>query len=272
MPEGPEIRRAADGIARVLSERVVEEVSFGLPALSHRGEDFRGSLVTAIETRGKALLIHFENGLSIYSHNQLYGRWFVVKRDRYPKTNRSLRMALHTAEHSALLYSASEIAVLDSDQLSQHPFLTRIGPDVLDGAVTWRDIVGRLLDPRFRNRSVATLYLDQAFIAGIGNYLRSEILFDAGINPRSRPAELTRKQLNGLSRSTLSISKRAYQTGGITNTAARVKKLQKTGTRRSQYRHAVFGRDGASCYVCDELVLKDTMAARRLYWCPLCQY
>jgi endonuclease-8 len=222
--------------------------------------------------RGKALLIHFDTGLSIYSHNQLYGRWFVVKRDRYPTTNRSLRLALHTADHSALLYSASDIAVLDSDQLLQHPFLARIGPDVLDPTLAWRDIARRLLDPRFRNRAVATLYLDQAFVAGIGNYLRSEILFDAGINPRARPADLTRRQVNGLARSTLAISRRAYQTGGVTNSAARVKALQKSGASRSQYRHAVFGRAGRSCYVCNEHILKDMIAARRLYWCPLCQY
>ena len=30
---------------------------------------------------------------------------------------------------------------------------------------------------------LTALYLDQSFVAGIGNYLRSEILFNAGLNP-----------------------------------------------------------------------------------------
>jgi endonuclease-8 len=36
------------------------------------------------------------------------------------------------AEHSALLYSASDIAVLDAAGIQAHPFLSRVGPDLLD--------------------------------------------------------------------------------------------------------------------------------------------
>lgn len=272
MPEGPEIRRAADRIARVLVDRTIEQISFGLTALQGREEDLRGHQILAVETRGKALLTHFDNGLAIYSHNQLYGRWYVVRRDRYPATNRSLRLALHTDEHSALLYSASDIAVLDSDQLQQHPFLLRIGPDILDPSLHWREVTRRLLSPSFRNRSVAAFFLDQGFLAGIGNYLRSEILFDAGVDPRARPRDLSRKQVNGLARSTLNIARRAYETGGITNPPARVAKLKKSGIKRSRFRHAVFGRVDKNCYVCGTPIIRETIGARRLYWCPLCQY
>lgn len=272
MPEGPEIRRAADGLAKVLVGQRVEDIFFGLPTLKSREEDLRGYCVCAIETRGKALLTHFDNDLAIYSHNQLYGRWFVTKRDNYPSTNRSLRLALHTHKNSALLYSASDIAVLDNDQLQQHPFLARIGPDILDPTLQWREVARRLLSPQFSRRSVASFYLDQGFLAGVGNYLRSEILFDAGIDPRARPKDLTRKQVNGLARSTLAISRRAYDTGGVTNPPARVAKLKNSGLKRSHYRHAVFGRADKSCYVCGTPVIRETIGARRLYWCPLCQY
>jgi len=271
MPEGPEIRRAADRIAAVLENRVVEEISFGLPGLQPREEELRGQRVTALETRGKALLTHFDNGLAIYSHNQLYGRWWVVRRDRYPATGRSLRLALHTRNHSALLYSASDIAVLDRDELGQHPFLCRVGPDILDRTLHWRDVAGRLVAPRFCGRSVAALYLDQSFLAGVGNYLRSEILHDAGICPRSRPRELTVKRRNSLARSTLVVSERAYRTGGITNPPHRVDALQRAGLPRSKYRHAVFGRGGNPCYRCRQPVVKEIISARRLYWCPQCQ-
>ena len=39
MPEGPEIRRAADKIAAKLEGRVVDEVYFGLPRLEPFAED-----------------------------------------------------------------------------------------------------------------------------------------------------------------------------------------------------------------------------------------
>ena len=131
MPEGPEIRLAADKIAKVLVDKPIESFFFGLPDLARWEEEFVSSYVISIETRGKALLTHFANGLTIYSHNQLYGRWDVVKRNRLPSTGRSLRMAIHTAEHSALLYSASDISVWETERLLEHPFLAKLGPDIL---------------------------------------------------------------------------------------------------------------------------------------------
>ncbi len=91
MPEGPEIRRAADKIEAVLKDKTVEKVEFGLQPLKKFAKSLKGTTVLSLETRGKALLTHFDSGLTIYSHNQLYGIWKVVKRDKLPNTNRQLR-------------------------------------------------------------------------------------------------------------------------------------------------------------------------------------
>ena len=111
MPEGPEIRLAADKIEAVLRDKPAERIEFGLAPLKRFTKPLTGSTVLSLETRGKALLTHFDSGYTIYSHNQLYGVWRVVKRDKLPKTNRQLRLAIHTDQHSVLLYSASDISV-----------------------------------------------------------------------------------------------------------------------------------------------------------------
>src|SRR5210317_176961 len=195
MPEGPEIRRAADKVARVLVGHRVENVSFGLPQLKRFEKRLAGQIVTAVDTRGKAMLTRFNNGLTIYSHNQLYGRWYTVRRPRMPRTGRQLRIELRTRTHKALLYSASDIDVLDDDQLLKHPFLSRVGPDILDRALMKAHVVERLCDPAFRNRSLGSLYLDQRFLAGNGNYLRSEILWAAGLDSQRKPAGLAAAEL-----------------------------------------------------------------------------
>ncbi|HET6629798.1 MAG TPA: endonuclease VIII [Woeseiaceae bacterium] len=271
MPEGPEIRRVADRLARALAGRRLVAVSFGLPRLARFGGLLGGSVVDAVSTHGKALLIRFDNGLTMYSHNQLYGRWCICKRGNLPNTNRSLRAALHTATHSALLYSASDIEVLDDDGLACHPFLSRAGPDLLAGRLAGRDVAERLRSPRFRGRALEALYLDQRFIAGVGNYLRSEILFHARVAPNARSRDLTAIAIGRLARSTVIVVRRAYRTGGITNPAARVKALKNQGRPRDGYRFAVFGRDGQPCYRCGTVVRRRTAASRRLYWCPTCQ-
>jgi endonuclease-8 len=271
MPEGPEIRRAADRIAAVIEGQRLAEVRFGLARLRRFEDELSGSRVLAVETRGKALLIAFDLGLTLYAHNQLYGVWYVRPRGQLPSTARSLRAALHTQTHSALLYSASDIAMLDADGLLRHPYLSRLGPDLLDPNLPWRDLSRRLNDPAFRNRTLGALYLDQSFLAGLGNYLRSETLFAVGLHPKQRPRDLDQKTRNRLARATLKIGWRAYRSGGVTNPEARVAALKAAGEGRRGYRFAVFARDGRSCRVCGATIERLEIGGRRLYRCPDCQ-
>ena len=271
MPEGPEIRIEADRIETVLLDAVVEQAWFARADLQRRSRELAGRRVRAVETRGKALLTHFDNDLVLYTHNQLYGRWFVRPRGELPRTGRSLRVALHTARGSALLYSASSIELLELGALGEHPFLTRLGPDALSPALDWSTLAARLDDTAFRGRALGSLYLDQHFLAGIGNYLRSEILFFARLSPWRKPRELRRGERGRLARCSLAITQRAYRTRGVTNPPRRVATLKAAGERRGRYRFAVFGRDGRPCHECGTSIERVTFSSRRLYWCPSCQ-
>jgi endonuclease-8 len=271
MPEGPEIRRAADKVAAVLVDRQIESITFGLPRLRPFERRLEGRAVTAVDTRGKAMLTRFDNGLTIYSHNQLYGRWYTVRRPRMPKTKRQLRIELVTDTHKALLYSASDIDVLESDQLASHPFLSRVGPDILDSALTADDIAARLAEPRFRQRALGSLYLDQGFLAGNGNYLRSEILWASGVAPARKPGSLTRGERAKLARQTLQIARRSYRTRGVTVAPSLAKSLKSDGLSFQQYRFYVFGREGLPCHRCGTRIERHTMGSRNLFVCPTCQ-
>lgn len=271
MPEGPEIRRTADALSEVLAGQIISVVRFGIPRLRSKARLLRGHKITTIETRGKALLTHFDNGYSIYSHNQLYGVWRVVKGKALPKTKRSMRLLLQTSKHSAILYSASDISVWPTPELSGHPFLARIGPDIMNTDLHWRDIAGRLGDPRWRCKTLAALYLDQAFLAGNGNYLRTEILHDSGLHPLLRPTDLKRGDIGILARSTLALSRRSYKTGGITLAPRLSRDLEKLEIARSKRRFYAFGRTGRPCYHCGNPIKRLELAGRRLYLCEMCQ-
>lgn len=271
MPEGPEIRRAADRIAQAVVGQTIEAVSFGLPRLARFDALLSGQRVVDVETRGKALLTHFDNDYTIYSHNQLYGVWKVVRRGRLPATGRSLRLALHTRTHSALLYSASDISVWPREDLGLHPFLSRLGPDLLSAGLSWHDVADRLADPRFSGRSLGSLYLDQQFLAGSGNYLRSEILFCARLHPLQRPTGLTRGERGRLARETLAVTQRSYATGGITLTPRLAGRLAREVAGFERRRFFVFARDGRPCYRCGAAIRRDTLGSRRIYWCARCQ-
>ena len=271
MPEGPEIRRAADKIEAVLKDKAVERIQFGLPPLKKFTKALTGANVLQLETRGKALLTHFDSGHTIYSHNQLYGVWRVVKRDKLPATNRQLRLAIHTEQHSALLYSASDISVWKTEEIEEHPFLQRIGPDILNPNLTWREVAERLQSKAFSGRALNSVYLDQAFLAGLGNYLRSEILFVAGIHPAKRARELSKGELGKLARATLNISQRSYASQGVTIPDRQYKALKKKGVRYGKARFFVFSRANQPCRICKTKIQRTTANSRRIYTCETCQ-
>lgn len=269
MPEGPEVRRAADQIERAIAGDVSREVYFAFDRLQEWGERFTGDRVEAVETFGKALCVVFGSGYAVYTHNQLYGKWLIRRAGAYPNTGRQLRFMVETDEKSALLYSASEIEVRHRDELEEHPYIAKLGPDPLRPGVTAQAILGQF--ERYRRRSLGAALLDQAFVAGIGNYLRSEILFEAGLVPEWRPGDLDDEESERLADAVMRIVERAYRKRGVTLEPDLAKRCRADGWRRRDYRHYVFGRAGRECFRCGEVIEREEVAGRRLYWCPGCQ-
>jgi endonuclease-8 len=271
MPEGPEIRRAADRLARAVEGEVARRVAFTLPHLRRHGARLEGRRILRIRPRGKALLTAFEGGLTIYSHNQLYGRWTVARAGERPRTTRELRLAIESDARAILLYSASDIAVLDARGIAAHPFLSRLGPDLLDEATTPGIVRAQLEDRRFAGRTLAAVLLDQAFVAGIGNYLRSEMLFVAGIRAARRPKDLDDAERSALAEAIVAVGRQAWKRAGVTNDWQRAQRLKGEGLSFEARRFHVFGRDGLPCWTCGEIVERSETGGRRLYTCAGCQ-
>jgi endonuclease-8 len=261
MPEGPEIRRAADQLAKAVVGQPLVHVELNLPALSDRSGELLGRRPLSITAHGKALLTRFEGGLTLYSHNQLYGIWKVAKAGERPATTRSLRVVLETASKALLLYSASDIQLLDAAGVRAHPFLAKLGPDALDDTTVVADVQARLQDRRFAGRQLGALLLDQGFLGGLGNYLRAEILFDAGLLPMRRPKDLDDAERGRLAEACLRIPRLSYRTRGRRGRYA----------EDGRFRFAVFDREGEPCLACASPIERQEANGRRLYWCPRCQ-
>lgn len=263
MPEGPEIRRAADALAAAVVGKPLTNVWFAFPELKPYETELTGLMIKKVETRGKALLTYFSNGQILYTHNQLYGLWRVVDAGVKPDTKRDLRVRLETQHRAILLYSASDIAILTADTLPTHPFLQRIGPDVLDIRVTPEQVRARLLSKRFCRRRLSGLLLDQAFLAGLGNYLRAEILWHAALSPQHNATTLDEAQLAVLSDTLLSLPRLSYYTRGT---------VDDSHHHGALFRFKVFDREGEACERCGHPIVRTMLSSRPFFWCPYCQH
>ena len=86
MPEGPEIKLAADKIAKDIVDRSLTEVSFAFDRLKSFEAELTAARIVSVTPNGKTLRTRFSNQLTIYSHNQLYGVWYSRRAYDYSAT------------------------------------------------------------------------------------------------------------------------------------------------------------------------------------------
>lgn len=66
------------------------------------------------------------------------------------------------------------------------------------------------------HKSVAALLLNQAVFAGVGNYIRSEVLYRAKVNPFNLGCNLTDSEIERICQNIIDVAKEAYAAGGAT--------------------------------------------------------
>jgi formamidopyrimidine-DNA glycosylase len=126
------------------------------------------------------------------------------------------------------------------------PDLDALGPDAaLVDAVDFAARVGRGTAP------VKARLLDQSVIAGVGNLLADETLWQARISPRRRSNELTPADLSTLYGALQEATRAAIRNGGV-----------HTGT------FIAFRGAGRHCPRCGTEVTTATVGGRTTWWCP----
>lgn len=104
--------------------------------------------------------------------------------------------------------------------------LESLGPDLLEHALTtpikpkaWRALFARTGvrgQLKIGTRQICQILLEQEFVAGIGNYLKSEILYYSGIVPFRAAADLSDEEWETIRQVAHHIIKVSYQYGGLT--------------------------------------------------------
>jgi endonuclease-8 len=265
MPEGDTIFRSATVLRRHLLGGVVREAwsqprpgLARVPALSR----LEGRTVESVEARGKHLLIGFSGGVWLRTHLRMRGSWHryrVGEAWRLPRSRASAMLRTDTAV--AVCFDAPEVELLSATELARHPALSALGPDLLGTTFDADEAVRRLL--AVPARPLGEALLDQRSVAGIGNVVKSEVLFLERLDPWAPVATVPEASL----RAALGTARRVLQAnvGG----GARVT----TGDRSPGRALWVYGRAGRPCRRCGTLVAgrRQGEQARMTYWCPRCQ-
>lgn len=293
MPEGPEVRRFADALNTALSGKPIVSLTArtrGAKAwLSEHPGVLTDRLIEQVRSHGKHLLGWIEGGYYFHSHLMMWGRW-AVEGEQPIEVDRRERARIVVPDRSAILYSAPIFELGLGNPFTRVENLRTLGPDILpypeDGlfdALTFKE---RLQTAEKSDRTIGAALLDQQIVAGIGNYLRAEILFDCRLDPWRRVVELTTDDLERLCSSIPQLAQRAYRTGGVTVSSEVRARLQTDPSlvyqpgREYGTRHYVFRRTNLPCLRCGSTIrqLRQVTRAddegektRIIYFCPTCQ-
>jgi endonuclease VIII len=166
----------------------------------------------------------------------------------------------------AVGFSIPVAEMIPTDHLSRAPELRRLGPDLLSGSFD-REEARRRLEQQ-TSASIADALLNQSVMAGIGNVYKSEILFLAGVDPRTPVSSLNSSQMNELIELSLRLLAR-----NASGSVARRGSRQTTGYHAPDRRLWVYGRGGRPCFRCGTTIVRELQGvdARSTYWCPSCQ-
>ncbi|NCY03100.1 MAG: bifunctional DNA-formamidopyrimidine glycosylase/DNA-(apurinic or apyrimidinic site) lyase [Planctomycetia bacterium] len=281
MPELPEVETMRRGIAHLAGLRI-DTASFPRssvrpivtrPAPARLRRRLAGRTIVAVHRFGKRVVLELdavgpENRGWLVIEPRMTGLLLVVD----PPTRTHVRMELGIDSRACprLIFwdrrGLGTIRLLDAGELAAACGPARLGPDGL--VVTGSALAERLGGSR---RAVKVALLDQRAVAGIGNIYAAEILFAAGIDPRTACRRLRPADWERIAAAARSILEKAVRMEG-SSIGDETYRTADNRTGRFQRQHRVYGRAGEACHACGGPVVRLVQAQRSTFFCPCCQW
>jgi endonuclease-8 len=199
---------------------------------------------------------------------RMHGSWHIYRPgERWQRPRDQMRVLVATTEYVAVGFEVPVAELLTARELARHTDFRNIGPDLADSSFDRNEAIRRI-----RERGADPIHeilLDQRVMSGIGNVLKSEVLFISRVNPFDTANALDDDALNRVIDASLKLMKINIADGRSSATSGR----RTTGSLDPSKKLWVYGRGGQPCRRCGEAIqVKKTGAnARVTYWCPRCQ-
>lgn len=222
-----------------------------------------GRVLTRTDAWGKHLFHQYDD-LWLHVHLGLYGKF----RDGTlpaPPPRGALRLRLVGAGHWLELRGPTACEVMTDGE--RKAVLARLGPDPLRRNPDRAAFVARVLRSR---APIGTMLMDQSVVAGVGNVYRAEVLFRQRLDPFRPGREHDAGELEAVWEDLVVLLRAGVRAGRIVTTRPEDRE-RPAGRARRVDAHYVYGRAGLPCRACGTPVLDAIVAARRLFWCPVCQ-
>lgn len=205
MPEGPEVTYVSEYICNKFHGRTLQSLNILSGRYVKHGppsecEEFRARLplkLEAVRKKGKVIFMHFEQGWVLISRLGMTGWWFEEQDAPAWHKGHPKNIVLEFDGAKSLVFvdvrNFGTLTVTRDAQIVQKE-LDKLAHDILDDKVSFQAIQGRILRASTKRKEwlMEDVLMDQQFIlSGIGNYLKSEVLYESQISPLRKLKDVT---------------------------------------------------------------------------------
>ena len=270
MPELPEVETTRRGILPYLQGRkimkvVVRESRLRWDIPAELAEALAGQTVTAIDRRGKYLLLRTRKG-TVLVHLGMSGSLRLAVVGEPLKKHDHVEFIL--ASGRCLRYHDPRrfgCILWITEDPSKHPLLVDLGPEPLShefsGDYLWSRAEGRIMPAK-------ALIMDSQVVVGVGNIYANEALHAAGIDPARKAGKLNIDRCETLVSEIKTVLDRAITVGGTT-----LRDFVGGDGKPGYFAQTlkVYGRGGQPCVSCMTPLKESRLGQRTTVYCPRCQ-
>ena len=224
MPEIAEVRISHDLMKDVINNKTLSEVNLLSGRYTKKAPanyvEFMAHLpskVKEMNTRGKFLYLILDNGWSIGITFGMSGRMmkadttdehdhhrieFKVQEGKYPK---------NTVYYNDMR-NFGTINFWPPKSKNLEKKLETLGPDLLQTTDLSKEEVAKLFrTKKYKDKDITKAIMSQEVLAGPGNWMRNEILFETRVNPYAKISSLDDETLYEIYKGLVKMSKNAYE-------------------------------------------------------------
>ena len=267
MPELPEVETVRRGLAPILVGARIEEIFtardsyFFVTSPRTLKARLLGRRVSELVRHGKYLVAQLDDESRLLLHLGMTGQFVAQRLPRDEHVH--MELLLSNQKHITFrdVRKFGKVEWLPKGKESKR--LTKLGPDAL---VTDSDWLRKKL--KERKIPIKTALLDQSIWAGVGNIYADEGLYRSRINPSKQSSSLTRLQVDTLRTHIQKLLEQAILAGGST-----INNYLKPDGKLGGFQnfHLVYGKTGAPCPQCGQLIVRITLGGRGTHFCARCQ-
>ena len=186
MPEGPEVKVLVSELNKKLKNKTLINVDILTGRYTKKKPDnfdnFIENLplkILEIKNRGKFIYFILEKNWFIFNTLGLTGNWTIIdkiKHNRLAFKFENNNIFYNDVRNFGTLKFLNDPKILDKK-------LKTLGNDILENDFTEKYVINIFKNGKIADKTIAEILMKQTLFSGLGNYLKSEILYESKISP-----------------------------------------------------------------------------------------